>query len=173
MRNFSAHPIKRLVTCLGAAALLSAPSWASVGYMKIGDIAGSASDIRHRSWVEIESFQWGTPRGGAMMGSMRGPTNVSVHELIVTKKVDQSSAKLREAATTGRHFQEVTIEIVNAGRNAERITLTEVMITGVQAGGNPERPTERISISFAKSSIENAEHIDRAATPMNIAVPPR
>ena len=78
---------------------------------------------------------------------------VAVHDINITKKVDQSSPKLFAACATGKHFNTVTITLLKAGGKALQTTLHSVVISSDQhqqsAGGNAV-PLEQISLNFTK-----------------------
>ena len=77
----------------------------------------------------------------------------------ITKENDSASAKLMQAATTGRHFSTVTISIRKAGAQPYLVyKLTDVMISRYQmaGGGDGGRNDEGMTLDFDK--IEIVDH---------------
>jgi type VI secretion system Hcp family effector len=80
---------------------------------------------------------------------------VNTHDITITKKVDQASPKLFQAAVTGMHIKTGTITLRKAGGEDKLlvIKLSDVLISSDQTEASPGKnsaPTETLSLNFAK-----------------------
>jgi len=125
-------------------------------YMQFGDINGESHDSAHMGWIEIDSFQWGVGRGSAMgsAASGAGAGRTSINEITIMKHEDVSSPKLQEACATGKHFPKVVIETERAGGQIMRVTLEDVIVSAVHMSSGGDRPTETVTLSFARSMTQ-------------------
>lgn len=88
-----------------------------------------------------------------------GTGKTSLHELVITKKVDTASPKLFRACANGQHFPVGTIILRKAGSNTKsylKYTLRDVVITSYQTvpAGKSDTPEEQISLNFTKVEIK-------------------
>jgi type VI secretion system secreted protein Hcp len=128
--------------------VLPAPAQES-GYMKIttarGTIPGESKDIAHQGWIDLRTFQPGATQLAGSAGNASG----SKGTLVVTKAKDSSSVVLQKACASGEHLKEVVIDVYRAGKPAQRLTLSDVLITSFQAS-QVDRTTESMSLNFTK-----------------------
>jgi len=96
---------------------------------------------------ELGSFQWGGGRGGAS-----SPTNAS--EIVITKSTDSASPLLFRAAQSHQHFPGATLTEHNAAGAQTVYQLSDVWVSEYRAGGT-DRPTESLSLSFARVETRN------------------
>src|SRR5690606_34605770 len=80
---------------------------------------------------------------------------VNVQDLTVTKYVDKASPNLIQACCTGQHIGEAVLAVRKAGGEPLDyliLTMNDVLVTSVQAGGSQgdELVTESVSFNFAK-----------------------
>jgi type VI secretion system secreted protein Hcp len=143
------------VLCLGAFPLFAAYD----AFIKFDGIQGESTKPGRTGWIEILDVSQGVTQTGAhAAGSGGGAGKVAVHDISITKKVDKSSAALMQAAGSGRHFQNVTID---AG--PVHYALQDVMITGVQSLGmmGDGSMREVIKLTYLRDTM----HADPAVTP--------
>ena len=129
---------------------------ALMGYMEI-DIDGEAVDTvgGHSGEIDVLAWSWGMPQSGV------GSDKVSVQDLSIVKWVDKASPQLYGALSGGETFPEAILSIraaVEPGLPSLDylvITLEEVRITSVSVGASSDddRPTETITLNFAKVKI--------------------
>ncbi len=128
-------------------------------FLKIEGIPGEAIDPvgEHSDEIDVLAWKWEI----AFLDSPGGASKVSVQDLSIVKSVDRSSPKLYEALTGGEPFPEVILSIraaVDPGLlplDYLVIRLEEVLITSVSVGASSDddRPTETITLNFAKVKI--------------------
>jgi type VI secretion system secreted protein Hcp len=76
--------------------------------------------------------------------------------LQVRHHIDRASPKIYEACCTGRHIDEVVIDVCRSGGQRVKyleIRLEQVLISGVRVDGSPERngfPCETLDFSYGK-----------------------
>jgi len=129
-------------------------------FLKFADsasIAGESKDSVHKGEIDVLAWSWGMSNSGsAQMGGGAGSGKVNVQDLSVTKYTDKSTVNLQLACAQGTHLDSAILTVRKAGGKAPveyiKITMTEVMITSVTAGGSggEDRLTENISLNFAK-----------------------
>lgn len=130
-------------------------------FLKIGDIKGETTQVTHKEWIEVNSFQLGVGRGissGVGGGSKREATAPSVSEIVVTKTMDISSPLLFKAAIGGKAV-EVKIELTqtdDSGKHVayQKYVLTDTLVSGYSISSNGDRPSESLSLNFTKIDSE-------------------
>ena len=133
-----------------AVALAGSARAQSNAFLKLGDIG---NDGAAANGMEILGIAWSGPtmNMGPMQITAATPPP-DVRTLTVMKRVDKSSPKLAQALAKGTVFPEATL-LVPEGRGSRKymeFKLTQVMISGYQTSGSQERPTESLSLNFAK-----------------------
>jgi len=127
-------------------------------FMKYGTIKGEASAKGYDSgWMELYSFQWGVGRGvsaGVGGGSKREASAPSVSEIVVTKTMDAASGLLLKEAIGGKAV-ETHIHLTQTDNEGTHIAfqkyvLTDTLISGYSLSSGGDRPSESISLNFAK-----------------------
>lgn len=125
-------------------------------YVKYGSIKGDATHEDHKEWLDVGSLQWGvgraimTPSGSS---KNREASEPSVSEVTITKQMDASSTSFFTEAVTGVKGTEVKIDLVstgNPGRTYATYTLSDALVSGYSMSSGGDRPSESISINFAK-----------------------
>ena len=128
-------------------------------FLKIDDIKGEAQDAKHKDEIEVLSWSWGvTQSGSSHTGSGGGAGKVNVNDLSFTKHVDRSTPNLFRNCCTGKHMANAVLVVRKAGGTALeylKITLSEVIVTGVSTGGSGgEVLTENVTLNFAKVKLD-------------------
>ncbi len=178
-----------LTFLLAAGLSLALPAPAALNaYMKIDGVTGDSRNPRHMGWIEIGSVQLDQIRnslsaGGATSGA--AASKIHFQEFSIAKKVDAATPKLFEAATKGKHFATVTIEMRKAGGGPQEylvIKLENVLVSSYRAAGpGGAGPEESMTLNFTRATIENPPGPPRAgataqlsagAAPL-VAQPPR
>ncbi len=126
-------------------------------YMNIDDlrIPGEATSDSHQNWIELTSVMDGIRREGLAAGSSRRRSSFVFDGLEVTKLLDKSGPKLREAIAQGTIFTEVEIDIIaSCGGNtytAFAITLSIARIDGFASSAEADRvPGETVSFEYTR-----------------------
>lgn len=131
-------------------------------YMKLGSVAGSVTEEGHKGWIELNSFQFGVGRGiSSPTGAQkdRDASAPSFSEITVTKQQDESSLGLVEAGWGGSEAVDVEIHFVRTENKKLdtylKFKLTDVLVSGYSMSSGGDRPSESLSLNYAK--IEYAQ----------------
>ena len=153
----AASVLAALAVAHGANAAVDAFIW-----FEGGGIKGECTDPKQPGWLEVTSTQLDQFRG-ASIGSATGGAGagkVTFNPFTITRKVDKASPKLFEAATKGKHFSNVTIEMRKAGGGQQEylvIKLQDVLISSYRTGGpRGEGPEESMTLNFTHVAFQNS-----------------
>ena len=130
-------------------------------FLKYGDIKGETTQLTHKDWIEVSSFQFGVGRGiasGVGGGSKREASAPSVSEIVVTKTFDISSPLLLKDAVGGKAVT-AKIELTQTDDSGKHVSfqkyiLTNALISGYSVSSGGDRPRESISLNFTKFDSE-------------------
>ena len=109
-------------------------------FMLVPGIKGSATDARHRDWIEVLSLSQTLDQG-----AVRPQCTLNV-----TKLLDISGPLLWGAAITGRVFRDIRIDVVRQGDERQifyQITLMNAAVTHIATSGGSGGFIETISLS--------------------------
>ena len=127
-------------------------------FFKVGEITGESTDADHKGEIEVLSWSWGMSHAGSIAaGGGGGAGKTTFTDLSFTHTIDRASPLLMKACATGQHIKDATLVARKAGRGQREylvIKLSDVIITGVQAAGAGEQPTETVSMHFARVDFE-------------------
>jgi len=131
-------------------------------FLKIEGIDGESTDDKHKNEIEIESWSWGeTNTGSISSGGGGGAGKASLQDISFGKSLDKSSPKLFLAVATGQHFTKAIFTARSSGENPQeylKVTLENIMVTSYNIGGSSgDRPTDNVSLNFAKFTLEYTE----------------
>ncbi len=127
-------------------------------FLRVDGIKGESTDANHKDEIEVLSWSWGvTQTSGSSAGGGASSGKPNISELVVGKLVDKASPDLFRSCLTGKHIKDVELAQRRAGAgktNFLTITLKDVVDVKDSSGGEEARPTESISIAFAKVIYE-------------------
>ena len=140
-------------------------------FLKYGDIKGETTQVTHKGWIELSSFQFGVGRGissGVGGGGKRESSAPSVSEISVTKTLDVSSTLLLKHAL-GEPAVIAKIEVTQTDNNGKHVSyqkyeLTNTLISGYSISSGGERPSESFSLNFTKFDSEYLTIDDKFAS---------
>ena len=140
-------------------------------FLKYGDLKGETTQLTHKDWIEIHSFQFGVGRGissGVGGGSKREASAPSVSEITMTKTFDLSSPLLLKEAVGGKAVT-AKIELTqtdNSGKHVsfQKYILTNTLISGYSISSGGDRPSESVSLNFTKFDSEYLNIDDKFAS---------
>lgn len=145
-------------------------------YIKFDSLNGEATDKGHENWTALPNFSFGFSNSPVAVGGSggAGAGKMVADSFTFTKTLDRVSPQLFLACAAGSHYDTVKIELVNplTGALFYRITLNNVEITKLATDGaavGTTRPTESVSVSYAKIKIEYYYQDPKGGT---TAVPP-
>lgn len=165
MRALVPSPSRRAIVLLALVmALVIVPAASALAasdyFLKIDDIEGESTDTAHAGQIDVESWSWGETNAGSHAGGGGGGAGkVNFSDLSFTKALDKSTPKLMEAIATGKHIAEAKLTLRKAGEDPHVylvITMTDVLVTSYQVSGSEgdDRPTEQLSLNFAKVQVD-------------------
>ena len=133
---------------------------ASEMFLKLTDCPGESKGKDHEGEIDVMSYSLAvsTPTSVASGGGS-GAGKADWHDISIMKSKDLASAKLMLYCAQGKHFDEGTIVVREAGGDSPveyyTIKLQQVFITSIsenesQGGG---KPAESVSMSYASIDI--------------------
>jgi type VI secretion system secreted protein Hcp len=146
-----------LVISLFALAI-SAPVRGDSVLLKLGDIKGESTSAHHEGEIEVLSWSWGATNPATVKtGSGLSAGRVAITELTLMKVIDSATPKLFELVTRGTHVPRAVLTVRKESAESfeyVRITLDDVMVSSLQLSAATERPSESVSLSFGKVTVE-------------------
>jgi len=128
-------------------------------YLYIDCITGECQDADHKGWFDVNSFTWGAIQPGNMnIGSGSGIGKVQYRDLTVLSTVDKGTSTILKYTSNGKHIKKVEISACKAGDKPLeycRITLEDVIITGVTYTGANEKGGIGIAYQFQASRVKH------------------
>ena len=132
-------------------------------YMKFQTINGAVSTKGYEKWIECSSFNFGIGRsiGTAARGTInREGSEPHFSEIAITKPYDVSSVKLIEDAWGGHLDNKVEFKFTTTVKDGVQhflsLELEKCGVSGYQvSGGEQGTPTEHISLSYAKITVNH------------------
>lgn len=147
-------------------------------YMEYPKITGSVTEDKHKTWIELKSFQLGSGRSisnNVGAGENRAESVASVSEITCSKSLDASSPNLFKEALVTTDGVKVTIDFVRQGKSNTtetylQVILTNTLISGFSMSSGGEAPSESLSLSFTKFEYKYAgmKQAGDPASPVNI-----
>jgi type VI secretion system secreted protein Hcp len=131
---------------LVAASVASSTSIVSASdmFLKIGDIKGESTDDKHKDWIEVLSWSWGTSTGTGKTKRGTVPAQC-VQDLVLTKRVDSSSPQLIMNGVLGEAAKEATLTMRKAGKGQQEfliIKMNDVLVSSYQTGGSSQSESD-------------------------------
>jgi type VI secretion system secreted protein Hcp len=128
-------------------------------FMKLGDVAGEATDKDHQDWIILQSMSSpihrSIPQGAKDQQRTKGETTLG--DIVVVRQLDKSSTKLAEACANGTFFSSVEIHFcATVGNKQEpylKYVLSDVIVTSYSFHGNSSGdpiPSEEVTLGFSK-----------------------
>src|SRR4051794_13399752 len=130
-------------------------------FMKFGDKKGDVDTPQYKEWIMCHSFQFGSGRGissSTASGQNRQGSHASVSEITVTKLLDPASLHLWRDSLDGKLNTKVEFAFTRADQdNSEylHVTLTDTGVSGFSISSGGDRPSESISLNFAKIEFKD------------------
>jgi type VI secretion system secreted protein Hcp len=131
-------------------------------FLKLAGIAGESLDAKHKGEIDVLAWSWGlsTPEAASAAGAGAGAGRVKIDNISIQKWVDIASPLLISSETTGKHITDGTLSTRKAGTAAGSdfllFKMTDVSVSSVQVASSSgaDRPTESITLSFAKFEFD-------------------
>ena len=112
-------------------------------YLQIAGVRGASTEDKHKDWIVVKSFSWGTGKSTSMAsaGSGGGTGKVTFHDFTITKVADAASPKLAQFASTGKHIPKMVLDMGGRSYTFEDATITSVKRVGQD---------EMVTIAYAR-----------------------
>lgn len=126
-------------------------------FLKVDGASGESKDANHSGWTDITSFSWGASQHGNMIVG-GGAGNVNFNVLHINTLIDKSSAAILKHCSNGKHISKIEVSVCKAGGGQveyTRITLEDVLVTGVQFNGINGDDALGISYAFQAAKVKD------------------
>jgi type VI secretion system secreted protein Hcp len=127
-------------------------------FMRVEGANGESKDSNHKDWTDIKSFSWGASQPGNMMsGGGGGVGRASFNDLQVRALLDKAAPAILKNCISGKHLNKVELSACKAGSGQieyTRITLEEVMVTGVEYGADLESDAISVLYNFQAAKVK-------------------
>jgi type VI secretion system Hcp family effector len=125
-------------------------------YIKIDGISGEALDDKHKNWIEIDGYHFGSHQSTTATASSAGGASsgrTTLTNLTFTKFLDSASCRLMEACCAGDHLKEVRLTLNRAGADKLKyfeIILEEVIISEYTQNASSGVPVEIVQLNYGR-----------------------
>ena len=132
-------------------------------FMKFGTKKGDVDTTQYKDWIMVHSFQFGSGRGitsANASGQNRQGSHASVSEVTIAKALDPASLHLWRDSLDGKLNTTVDFSFTRADQdNSEylHVTLTDTGVSGFSLSSGGDRPSESISLNFAKIEFKDTK----------------
>lgn len=124
-------------------------------FLRVRGVTGEADDADHKGEVEVNSWSWGMQAPAApIAGAAGGKT--TIRELLVVKRVDQSSPTLMRFLRNNKLVSDARLTVRKAGKTPLeyfKIDLENVRVTSIRAESEGEELVERVSLGFSRVRV--------------------
>jgi type VI secretion system secreted protein Hcp len=145
-------------------------------FMKFGDKKGDVDTTQYKDWIMVHSFQFGSGRGigsATASGGNRQGSHASVSEVTISKALDPASLHLWRDSLDGKLNTKVEFAFTRADQdNSEYLhcTLEDTGVSGFSISSGGDRPSESISLNFAKVEFKDIKVDKDGAAASNLVV---
>ncbi|HEX9161420.1 MAG TPA: type VI secretion system tube protein Hcp [Thermoanaerobaculia bacterium] len=123
----------RVITVSAFLLVVTLPLFAASDiFLKVDGVPGESKAPGHEGWIEISSFSFGVTQPTSVGSATTTGSKTPVHDLSFTHVVDKASPILMNAALTGQHFPNVTIDL-----HGQRYLLKDVVVSSFQQAHSP------------------------------------
>jgi type VI secretion system Hcp family effector len=133
-------------------------------FIKFGDLRGESTDMYHKEWCDMVTFQQGQSGRVAVEGGRRQVGNPQFDEISVIKSVDKVSPKLGEAVCQSTVYPVVRIDLqrlVHGGYQTYLVyELRNVLVSSYNVVPTEDidaRPIEEVTLNFDRITVTYTE----------------
>ena len=132
-------------------------------FLEIDGIKGESQFSGHEGQIDVESWSWGvTQPHSTHSGGGGGSGRANVSDLQIQHRLDKASPNLAKYCFSGKHISKATLIQRESGGDETvpylKLTIHDFVISGFNSGSAGEaKPTESVSLNFAKIEIEYQE----------------
>src|SRR5829696_8816025 len=124
-------------------------------FLKIEGVTGEARDPDHKGEIEVSSWSWGLDSpADAQTGSAR--SRVTLSELHIVKRVDQSSATLMSFIRNNKKIETAKLTVRKAGSKPLEYLLVELKdarVSSLKVESEESELIERLTLGFAHVKV--------------------
>jgi type VI secretion system secreted protein Hcp len=140
-------------------------------FLKIDGIDGESHFDGHKGEIDVLSWSWGVSQSATThTGGGGGSGKANVSDLSFVHSVDLASPNLLKNCFTGKHIGSALLTVRKAGGDKSlpflTIKMSDIIISSVSDGGSDgggERPTESVSLNFAKVEVNYKQQDEKGA----------
>ncbi len=124
-------------------------------FLKVDGVTGEAVDADHKGEIDVVSWSWGMEAPVALTTGA-APGMISVGELHVVKRVDQSSPTLMRFLRNRKAVSSAQLVVRKAGTAPLEyltIELQNVRVNGLRAESHDAELIEHVRLGFAKVRV--------------------
>lgn len=119
-------------------------------FVKIDGIEGEVTSVGRTGQILALGVNTGvqqavTTGAGGLSGGQASFTDISI-----VKRIDKATPKLFVESASGTHFPKVTVEFVRDGAVFYKVTLSDVIISGVRTNAGSDGVTELVTFAFGR-----------------------
>jgi type VI protein secretion system component Hcp len=134
-------------------------------WLIIKDFYGKGKDLKS----ELTSFSWGGNQGTQVSGGRNMPRNAVIHDVSMTRQVDDATPQLWSYTASGRPLEKVTVllekQVGDSYRRSYSWEFSGVIIISMRTsgsyGGN-DTPKETLYLDFANVEFNQSAANDGA-----------
>ena len=130
-------------------------------FLKIPGVDGESTTKGHEKEIEIFSYSLGASNpSDVSRGTGSGAGKVDISSMNLVKQVDLASSKLFQQCCSGKHFDDGTLTVREAGGDSPveylTIKMKQVFVDSIQWAGSQGsgKPSESVSLSFAQITFD-------------------
>lgn len=124
-------------------------------FLKVQGVTGEAADKDHKGEIDVVSWSWGMDAPVSVIGGAASGV-VSVGELNVLKRVDQSSPTLMGFLRNRKLVPTAQLVVRKAGTTPLeyfKIEIENVRVNGLHAESHDSELMERVRLGFSKVKV--------------------
>lgn len=130
-------------------------------YIKFDGVDGASVSKDHKGEIEVLSWSWGLSSSVPQSsGAGRSVARATPEQFTFTHLYDKASPVLASLAAAGRHVKQAFLTARRAGEGQKdflKVTLADVLITGVHQEAHAEGINETVTASAARITFEYRE----------------
>ena len=127
-------------------------------FIKFDGVDGESLNKDHKDEIEVLSWSWGLSSAVSHgTGGGGGGGRATPEQFTFTHLYDKASPVLASLAAAGRHVKQAWLSARKAGAGQKdflKVTMSDVVITGVHQSGDAEGISETVSASARRITFE-------------------
>jgi type VI secretion system secreted protein Hcp len=126
-------------------------------FLKIDDLKGESTDVKHKGEIQLLSWTWGVSRTSPVLGGSAG--KAQVQEVRFTKAADKSTPSLVRLCCSGKQIKQAVLVVRGGTKALEylKVTFEDAAVSSFTTGGtgpSDDVTTDTFSLTFARMKVE-------------------